>query len=42
MLLGFGVSAAECASLRRWDMVDLVRMHSTKAQQSGVSSALHK
>lgn len=42
LLLGFGVSEEECAKLKRWDKVDLVRMHSTKAEQSGVSAALHK
>ena len=42
LLHGFGVTESEFKDLKRWDMVDLVRMHSTKAERSGISTALHK
>jgi hypothetical protein len=42
ILTSFGVSAAECSKLSRWDMVQMVREHSTKAERMGISSSLHK
>jgi hypothetical protein len=42
LLSGFGVTHAEFIQLKRWDMVQLVRSFSTKAEKAGISTNLHK
>lgn len=42
LLSGFGVTKEEFAQLKRWDMVQLVRSFSTKAEKAGISTNLHK
>lgn len=42
ILKGFGLSEDKVRGLKRWDQVHLVREHSTKAEKSGIASAMHK